>query len=573
MNKTIILYLIAVTLFTLVLFLPFTLHLRDAVVNVIDPLFYAWNLSHNADVLSGKQKNAFDTNIFYPLTNTIAYSDTLWAQSLLASPIIWATDNAILAQNVLIILSFVLSAGTMFLLLYYITKHKTASLVSSLFFAFSYPRIAQIGHLPFLSSQWIPLVILYVLKFFDEGKTRSLLAAYLFYALATASSIYFGIYLLPLLLIITLVHSFFWFYGNKQKIFWSRVKILVILLVPFVVGMLLINLPYLRLTAEHPEYKRTLFDTYNLRALPIDYIRVLPQSLLHTIGFPSAPPEHALYPTLILFFMSMIGVRKAWGKNKKLVLICVISGLTYFILSFGVEQTIFGRTFKMPYYYLFNAIPIFRTVRVPARFGLFVIFNLTILSSFALQQFFNKKQSILKIFTVITIFLIEIWQIQTPFIRIPLKNTLPTVYSWLAGQPAQIVVAELPIRLFYTGIPMEAQLMKRYTDLNEMDNYALETYRLYFSTFHKKRMINGYSGFFPENYNRLAETLENFPSEYSIKAMQDIGVTHAVVHLWQYENEKRNEITKALANSSLLALSYWQDDDLVYTIRSKTKYP
>lgn len=82
-------------------------------------------------------------------------------------------------------------------------------------------------------------------------------------------------------------------------------------------------------------------------------------------------------------------------------------------------------------------------------------------------------------------------------------------------------------------------------------------------------MINGYSGFFPESYNRLAETLEGFPSEFSIKALQDIGVTYAVVHIRQYENEKRGEITRVLAHSPLLTLSYSRGDDLVYTISKK----
>lgn len=105
--------------------------------------------------------------------------------------------------------------------------------------------------------------------------------------------------------------------------------------------------------------------------------------------------------------------------------------------------------------------------------------------------------------------------------------------------------------------------------LRELDIYALETYRIYFSSFHKKRMMNGYSGFLPESYNKLVDALGEFPSEISIKALQDIGVTHAVVHLRQYEKEKRNEIIKALASSSLLTLAYWQDDDFVYTIHKR----
>ena len=81
-------------------------------------------------------------------------------------------------------------------------------------------------------------------------------------------------------------------------------------------------------------------------------------------------------------------------------------------------------------------------------------------------------------------------------------------------------------------------------------------------------MINGYSGFSPESYNRLVETLENFPSEVSIKALQDIGVTHAVLHIRNMKR-KKNEIIQALTNASLLTLTYSRNDDRVYTINKK----
>ena len=162
------------------------------------------------------------------------------------------------------------------------------------------------------------------------------------------------------------------------------------------------------------------------------------------------------------------------------------------------------------------------------------------------------------------------WQINTPFVTIPLELSIPKVYTWIREQPESMILAEIPVSLtFYHGNSMEDQLYTSYSMLHELDIYALETYRIYFSTFHKKRMINGYSGFLPEGYNKLVDTLGEFPSEISIKALQNIGVTHAVVHIRQYENKKRDEITKALASSSLLTLAYWHDDDLVFSIHKK----
>ena len=64
MGKSLLLYLVGVTLFTLVLFRPFTLHIHDSVVNVIDPLFYSWNLSHNADYWFKGFDALVNTNIF-----------------------------------------------------------------------------------------------------------------------------------------------------------------------------------------------------------------------------------------------------------------------------------------------------------------------------------------------------------------------------------------------------------------------------------------------------------------------------------------------------------------------------
>ena len=86
-------------LLTILLTWPLTPLAWDHVINAGDPLFYAWNLMHNVRSMTNGFSNLLDTNIFFPTTNTLALSDTLAIQTLLAAPIIWLANNPILAIN------------------------------------------------------------------------------------------------------------------------------------------------------------------------------------------------------------------------------------------------------------------------------------------------------------------------------------------------------------------------------------------------------------------------------------------------------------------------------------------
>lgn len=573
MNKSIFLYLAAVTLFTLVLFHPFTLHIRNSVVNGIDPLFYSWNLSHNADNLFKGLDALLNTNIFYPLTNTIAYSDTLWGQSLFINPIIWISHNPVLAENIAVLLSFPLSAIAMFLLSFYLTKNPVASSMSGIFFAFSYPRLSQIGHLPMISSQWLPLYILYLFKFLEDGKRKSFILLCIWYLLSITSSIYFGVFLIPITVVVIIADLIKHIYLHTVCQYKNIAIAALPIIFPFIMILGIVLLPYIRLKAENPDIKRSIDDVTHLRASLIDYASVLPTSL-NTFKHPTNTNEHVLFPTFTLLFLAMLGLVTSFKNYRYISTVFVLLTCLSFILSLGNEQSFHigswsTGTLKMPYYYLYTIVPVFQIVRVPARFSIFIIISLSVLASMGVDYLMKKNNTKWITGIVLCTFIFEIWQTNTPFVTIPLEESIPKVYAWIRKQPEPMILAELPISLFYHGNSMEDQLDKSYGTLQRSDTYALETYRVYFSAFHKKRMINGYSGFLPESYNRLAETLENFPSEFAIKALQDIGVTHAVVHIRQYDNEKRDEITKALSRSSLLSLSYWVDDDLVYTIHKK----
>jgi hypothetical protein len=418
----------------------------------------------------------------------------------------------------------------------------------------SLPPSFSDGHLPTVSSQWLPLYILYLLKFLELGKLKNSILLCTWYVLSVASSIYFGVFLLPITVLIVICDIFKRFNTHTLHEYKNRVVAFIPVIIPFIVIVGIVLFPYIRLKVENPEIKRSIDDVTHLRANLIDYISVLPTSL-NIYKLPTNTNEHVLFPTFTLLLLAFLGLATSRKHNKYLVSIFALIVFTSFIFSLGNEQSFnvgaFSTgTLKMPYYYLYKLFPIFQIVRVPARFGIFVILSLSVFAAWGIESILKLKRSKWIVGVFLFTFIIEISQIHTPFISIPSKTAIPKVYQWILKQPEPIILAEMPISLFYHGSIMENQLDRLYPSLQQSDTYALETYRIYFSTYHNKRMINGYSGFLPESYNRVAEILEGFPSDYSIKTIQDIGVTHIVVHTKQYKNI--DEIQQSLTNSSML---------------------
>ncbi|OGZ27953.1 MAG: hypothetical protein A2427_00675 [Candidatus Nealsonbacteria bacterium RIFOXYC1_FULL_40_7] len=548
MKKIIWFYLLFCLVITVAIFWPFSRMTATTLPNAVDPIFYAWNLDHNLRSATRGFRDLFNTNIFYPEGNTLAFSDTLYAQTLFAAPIILLTKNPVLAENLYILLTFPLAAVAMFFLSYEITRHTWASALSGIFFAFSYPRLAQIGHVPMISSQWIPLVILFFLKFLKNGSGKNLLLTFLFYVLGVTSSVYFGILLIPVIAVAFFVEP------KKWK---NLLKNLSIWFIPMTIILGIVLYPYIRLKAEYPDIKRSLEDTGRLSAKSNDYITILPTSLLANSGlFHIDINEKPLYPTLTLFALAMLGIFLGWKKQKKYVLFFAVCAIGAYFLSLGPT------TSTSPYTLLYRLFPLMQIVRVPARFAIVAVFSLAGLAAIGLSSIKKKKFLII----ALILFLIEVWQINTPSVSIPTGENIPAVYQWLKKQPDSTIIVELPLRPLWRGISMEEQLMRTYRETRDEDVYASETYRIYFSTLHHKRMLNGYSGFFPQIYHDQAGLLDNFPTPESLAMLKKQQVRYILIHAWQYTDKSFSDIKRQIYQYPELRLIQQFDDDYVYEL-------
>ena len=70
-----------------------------------------------------------------------------------------------------------------------------------------------------------------------------------------------------------------------------------------------------------------------------------------------------------------------------------------------------------------------------------------------------------------------------------------------------------------------------------VEEYFNTTLWMYWQTEHRKRQINGYSGFFPEAFLQLKQDLERFPSRTVLQQAVDLGATHLVIHRSSYTAE------------------------------------
>lgn len=544
MKKELLVLIVASSLFTLLIFSPYSLHIRSVLPNAVDPVFYAWNLMHNYTSATHGFKNLMDTNIFYPERNTLALSDTLFAQTVLVSPILALTKNPVFAENLYVLVTFPLAAVSMFLLCFYLTESPWASMLSGIFYAFSVPRIAQIGHMPALSSQWLPLIFLSLIRWIREYKFRHLVWLFFWFLLSITSTMYFAIFLVPLMPIII------FFELKKEKIFLLFRQFLIIL-IPAIIILGIVLFPYIRLRMDYPGIRRGLDDAARLSAVPVDYLSVLPTSWLADIGFPVNMNERALYPTLTLLILVLFSLRK---KNLSFFILAA----TACILSFGPY---FGK-FRLPYFYLYKIFPLLETIRVPARFSIFVVLGLTVCASYAIAKFEKRKEFI---FLLLLSFLTEIWQIYIPFVKLPTQ--IPQIYQYVKQTPDDTIIAELPLHPVWLSTRMENQLDLAYGEVSENDVYALEAYRTYFSAFHQKRMLNGYSGYFPTIYNDHASVFDKFPTPDAVAALEKRSVGYILIHAGQYVNVPYAEIERQMQAYPQLVKVAEFGTDYVYKVR------
>ena len=151
---------------------PLLLHLGTHVANDLgDPLLNMFILSWNARTLP-LTEHWWNMPQFHPTHGATAFSEHLLGLSPITTPVILASGNPVLAYNLALFLSFPLAALAGHALGWSVTKRHDAALITGLAFGFAPYRAAQLAHVQVLSSYWMPLALVGLVRYFDDHRFR-----------------------------------------------------------------------------------------------------------------------------------------------------------------------------------------------------------------------------------------------------------------------------------------------------------------------------------------------------------------------------------------------------------------
>ncbi|MDQ3487214.1 MAG: discoidin domain-containing protein [Acidobacteriota bacterium] len=131
---------------------------------------------------------------YYPNVGIAAFTENLVGLSVISSPVAWASGNAVLAYNLAVFLSWPLSAFAVYLLVLRLGASGSAAFFGGLAFGFAPYRISQMAHVQVLSAYWLALALAGLHGFLSDRRRRWLLLFGIGWLLQSLTNGYFMLY-------------------------------------------------------------------------------------------------------------------------------------------------------------------------------------------------------------------------------------------------------------------------------------------------------------------------------------------------------------------------------------------
>src|SRR3954452_17694773 len=236
----------------LVMHWPLPLHLgRDVPRDLGDPLPQAWQVAWGTDALAHQALDFFQANVFWPLKNSLAFSDALVGYApfgLIGS----GPHAAVVRYDLLFLFAYALAFFGAYLLARELRAGRAGAFVAGAAFAYAPWRLEQDGHLHVVSSGGIPLALALLVRGYRRGSRRTVLAGWLVAAWQLSLGFSLGLQLAYLLLVLAVVALACGLRPGRRLIVATAGGGLA-----FVAVAVLLARPYLDVSRDHPESKRT----------------------------------------------------------------------------------------------------------------------------------------------------------------------------------------------------------------------------------------------------------------------------------------------------------------------------
>jgi Family of unknown function (DUF6541) len=494
------------------------------------PMFNVWTVWWNADRLRHGLRGYWQAPIFYPTDGTFAFSETQ-PTTMLVAPVVWCSKTPILAYNVYLLANLALNGWVAARVLNEVYGRRFAAIVGG----------AMVVLLPFVHwqldvLQLAPLWgILWTLaaawKFGEDPRIGRGMSAGLAFGVTYLLCNHYGLFLSVLLVPAGI--CLLW-KNLCRRTTWVRLlpglAVAVLLIAPLAVVQF-------RASRQH-EWQRPDELVQRLSAEFGDYtVSAWPQ--LAPIGDLSDPVRGKWWPLspgnvkIVLAIMGLAG-GLSLRRHRRWTAACFAILLLGMLLSLGPKFSIGA---VVPYHWVVEWYPGFSQVRNVFRFAVFVQLmtailacgGLVVLAQFAewsagrmLRSSRKSPAFIRRAGLAASAVLIAavggccVFEVRPPEPRLYSVPSIDENREWIDWlrdntQPDD-VIASIP---FPGG--------------NNVGAYEETAVVMYWGTFHGRRMVNGYSGFFPAQYYELESAMWDFPDERSTQLLRDRDVRYCVV--------------------------------------------
>lgn len=196
------------------------------------------------------------------------------------------------------------------------------------------------------------------------------------------------------------------------------------------------------------------------------------------------------------------------------------------LLALGPQIEVAGRRVGPgPYVWLLNHVPGFDGLRVPARMLMLVSLFLSVLAGLgaaaALRTRFRRLATTCVYIGAVAVLL------EGRMVPLPMNVPLPPAEGLAAARPPEFGHHVNPVYAAIRQLPDPVVLVEfPFGDL------AYEPLAVLYAGYHRRPILNGYSGFTPPDYSDRLPILQNAPDEPELltQVFSETGVTHVLVH-------------------------------------------
>lgn len=559
---------------------PLVRHLSTMTAPGFDPLLQIWLSRWVQHALATNPTGLFDANIFHPFPTTLAYTDANVPGALIAWPIDVIARDPIVTNNILTIGTFVLAAWGVQAVAVRLTGNRAAAWLAGFAYAFAPWRMVHLWHLNWLESAWLPWALLAFLRIIERPTIQRGIVFGLAAAVVTLTSFYLSVQVVALATILLAAAII----GDKRVRTLATVRSLAVATAVTAILAGPVYLPYLKVRNEQG-LQRTMAETQEYKAVPGSWLSLAPwddptpfqralgvragvNRALTTVGqerhadghqHAEIVTEDALYPGVWTVLATILGLA-CWKRRwLSFGLGAVSIGSAILTLGPTLGSGIAGRS--LPYGWLFEHVPLFTSMRAPARFGGLALLAIAVLAALGLAAAWSSMRDRLPkprstligaaaTATAIALLATDLAAFPTPVEPVNFGVDELAAYSWLAGQPAGAVM-EFPAESIFAD--PAGSSVRRHVGLSMLG-----------STIHWQPLVNGNSGFIPQSYSDLLERFVgnlqrpdgslalriSHVESATIPLLQQLGVRYLVIHRDRYRAEDWPAVEAALSDAT-----------------------